>query len=212
MQRWFSVRAQGAAGPVVDIFGDITSDLVGAFAAELKALGEIQTLTVRINSLGGDPFAGIAIFNLLRGTGAKITARVEGVAASSASLIAMAADRVIMPENSFLMLHNPAGMALGQADDMRELADLLDRVAQQMASIYAAKSGKPVPEILALMDAETWLSAAEAVEAGFADELAPEVRIAARGDLSKFAARAAAARGRCAQGREGATARAARRH
>ena len=131
-----------------------------AFLDELKALGPVAELTVRINSPGGSVFDGVAIYNALKRHDAAITVWIDGIAASIASMIAMAGDEVVMPENAMLVLHDPSGLVAGTASDMRAMAEALDRMKAGMVAAYRDKSGRDDAEIEALMEAETWLSAA----------------------------------------------------
>jgi ATP-dependent protease ClpP protease subunit len=146
----------------------------------------VAELTVRINSPGGSVFDGVAIYNALKRHEARVTVWIDGIAASIASMIAMAGDEVVMPENAMLMLHDPSGLVLGTAADMRGMAEALDKMKAGMVAAYRDKSGRDDAEIEALMAAETWLSAQEAVELGLADRVEQPVRMAARFDLSRF--------------------------
>ena len=157
-----------------------------AFLDELKALGPVAELTVRINSPGGSVFDGVAIYNALKRHDAAITVWIDGIAASIASMIAMAGDEVVMPENAMLVLHDPSGLVMGTASDMRAMAEALDRMKAGMVAAYRDKSGRDDAEIEALMRAETWLSAQEAVALGLADRVEQPVRMAAHFDLSRF--------------------------
>lgn len=187
---WFEFRPTAAGSdPEILIY-----DYIGAFGVtakdfhdQLKALGNPKNITVHINSPGGEVFPGTAIYNMLRQHKARITMIIDGVAASMASLIAMAGDEIIMPANSFLMIHNPGGFVLGTSKDLRDHADMLDKLKQGMVEAYTRKSGKTDEEVAQIMDDETWYTAAEAVEAGFADKLDEPVQIAATFDfLSKY--------------------------
>jgi ATP-dependent Clp endopeptidase proteolytic subunit ClpP len=157
-----------------------------AFLDELKALGPVAELTVRINSPGGSVFDGVAIYNALKRHDAAITVWIDGIAASIASMIAMAGDEVVMPENAMLMLHDPSGLVVGTAADMRGMAEALDRMKAGMVAAYRDKSGRDDAEIEALMREESWLSAQEAVALGLADRVEAPVRMAAHFDLSRF--------------------------
>ena len=119
------------------------------FISDLNALGDITHINLHINSPGGDVFEGIAIFNALKTHGASITVYVDGVAASMASVIAMVGNPVIMPENTFMMIHKPFGFTGGDAEDMRTYADLLDKVEAVLLPAYAQKTGKTTDEIAA---------------------------------------------------------------
>jgi ATP-dependent Clp endopeptidase proteolytic subunit ClpP len=187
LKRWFDVRAQ-AHVPEIVIYDEIGAFGVPAkpFLDELKALGPVPEITLRINSPGGQVFDGVAIYNALKRHDAAITVWIDGIAASIASMVAMAGDEVVMPENAMLMLHDPSGLVMGTAADMRTMAEALDRMRAGMVAAYREKSGRDEAEIEALMAAETWLSAEESVGLGLADRLEQPVRMAARFDLSRF--------------------------
>ncbi|SDU38387.1 ClpP-like prohead protease/major capsid protein fusion protein [Desulfobacula phenolica] len=149
----------------------------------------VKTIHVHINSPGGDVFEGMAIYNLLTGHKAEVIVSVDGVAASSASLIAMAGDRINMSKASFMMIHNPWAMLSGDAQELRKEADLLDKISDVFAEAYCSKSGKSKQDVLAMMQAETWFTPAEAVESGLAHEITGEVEgsdISAAFDFSIF--------------------------
>lgn len=181
MKTWFTITAKANNAAEIFIFDEIGFFGIGAgdVAKELKALGDVNSITVRINSPGGSAFDGLAIYNMLRQHPAEILVRVEGLAASAASVVAMAGDRITMPSNAFLMLHNPLGMTMGNADDHAEMAEVLTKVAGSLIGIYAARSGKSESEVKAILDEETWFTAAEAKAAGFADEVEEEMKVAA---------------------------------
>ena len=141
---------------------------VNRIAAALRSIGN-KDITVRINSPGGDMFEGIAIYNLLRAHPAKVTVEVLGWAASAASIIAMAGDTIRMGLGSFMMVHNAWGVVIGNRHDMREAAILFDQFDAALADIYQARTGMERADIEQLMDAETFMTAAQAVEHGFAD-------------------------------------------
>lgn len=145
--------------------GGVTASRV---SAALRSIGN-KDITVRINSPGGDMFEGIAIYNLLRAHPAKVTVEVLGWAASAASVIAMAGDDIRMGLGSFMMVHNAWGMVIGNRHDMREAATLFDQFDAALADIYQARTGMERAHIEQLMDAETFMTAAQTVEYGFAD-------------------------------------------
>lgn len=152
-------------------------------SAALRSIGN-RDVIVRINSPGGDMFEGIAIYNLLRTHPAKVTVEVLGWAASAASIIAMAGDVIRMGLGSFMMVHNAWGMVIGNRHDMREAASLFDGFDAALADIYEARTGMARVEIERLMDAGTFMTAAQAVECGFADavddtEIHPETNASA---------------------------------
>jgi ATP-dependent Clp protease, protease subunit len=128
---------------------------------------------VQINSPGGDYFEGLAIYNLLRDHKRQVTVRVLGIAASAASVIAMAGDRIEVPLAGFLMIHNTWVVAVGDRHDLREFADLIEPFDKVAADVYAARSGLDAKEIGKMMDRETWISGRDAVDKGFADDLLP---------------------------------------
>lgn len=180
MQTWYNLKADAGKTPVLSIFDDI-----GAYGVSAKSfLDDLRTVTtdavdVEINSPGGDVFAGLAIYNGLRASGKKINVKVLGLAASAASLVAMAGDTIEMPENAFMMIHNPWGFAMGGADEMRNTADVLDKIGTGLVSTYAKRTGKTDQEITALLDAETWMTAQEAVDAGFATSVTAALAVKA---------------------------------
>jgi ATP-dependent protease ClpP protease subunit len=187
LKRWYDFRAQAGDAEIV-IYDEIGAFGIPAkaFLDELRALGPIAKLTVRINSPGGSVFDGVAIYNALKRHDAAITVWIDGIAASIASMIAMAGDEVIMPENAMLVLHDPSGLVAGTASDMRAMAEALDRMKAGIVAAYRDKSGREDAEIEALMRDETWLSAQEAVALGLADRIEEPVRMAAQFDLSRF--------------------------
>jgi len=155
------------------------------FAQELKALGNVKNITLRINSPGGSVFEGLVVYNLLRAHQAAVTVYIDGIAASIASVIAMSGDKIIMPDNALLMIHDPFAMVMGTADDMRKMAEALDKIKDSIKSAYK-RTMMTDDELTAMMTEETWLSASEAVEKGFADEIIAAVKVAACFDLSAF--------------------------
>ncbi len=149
------------------------------FARDLKDLGKITQLNARIHSPGGDVFEGMAIYNILKNYPAHKVAHIDGLAASMASVIAMAFDEVVMPENAMMMVHKPWGGTMGDADDMRKYADLLDKVEGNLVGAYRDKTGMTDEQLHALLAEETWLTGREAVEKGFADTLTEPLAMAA---------------------------------
>lgn len=164
------------------------------FAAAIKDAGDFSTIRLRINSPGGDAFEGVAIFNLLRAQGKTIEVYIDGLAASSASIIAMAGDTISIGENAMVMIHNAWSIAIGDATEMRKTADLLDKVSASIAQTYVTRTGNSAEDVKAMMDAETWLSAEECVEKNFADSIqnqseedeAQARALAGRFNLSRF--------------------------
>lgn len=184
------VKAQGNELMLYGAIGNYFDEIDGKRTVEqINAMtGDI---TVRVNSPGGDVFDGIAIMNALKTHGekkGKVTVIVEALAASIASVIAIgAADELVMSEGSYLMIHNPWTIAIGDADEFEQTAGVLRQLAGTLAGIYARKSGKTKEEIQALMDAETWIDSEKAVELGFADKTAgDDLGLVSAFDLSVF--------------------------
>lgn len=140
------------------------------FRDSLKELGPVKTINMSINSPGGSVFDGIAIYNMLKKNPATVNVTVEGLAASIASVIAMAGDTLTMDTGSMLMIHNPFTMAVGNASELREMADTLDQIRESSVDIYHEKTGIDKEAIKSVMDNETWLTADEAITAGWADQ------------------------------------------
>ncbi|MFM0250645.1 head maturation protease, ClpP-related [Paraburkholderia sediminicola] len=195
-RKWWDIKAltnaQGAAVAEIRIY-----DEIGFWGTDAKtfvswldeAAASAAEVVVAINSPGGDVFDAFAIYNALRRYAGRVTARIDGVAASAASLVAMAGDRIVMPENAMLMIHNPWTVALGTASDLRATADSMDKARDGILAAYRHKSGKTDEELTAMLDAETWMTAAEAKEAGFADEIEAPVKLAATARSADLLAR-----------------------
>lgn len=187
MKIWFKVIKAEKKPTVVSIY-----DEIGAYGVSAKnflsAVREIEdsTINLEINSPGGDVFAGIAMYNGLRALGKTINVKVMGIAASAASLVAMAGDTIEMPENSMMMIHNPWTFAMGDADEMRETADVLDKISVGLVATYAKRTGKSEDEIKQMLAAETWLTAEEAVAAGFATTVTDKVEAKAQFDVERL--------------------------
>ncbi len=174
-QSWYSIKAKANDTAEVSIYDEIGFWGVSAasFAQDLKNCGNnLKQINLHIHSPGGDVFDGIAIYNLLKNHPANVTVYIDGLAASMASVIAMAGNEVIMPENAMMMIHKPWGIQGGDAEDMRKYADLLDKVENTLIPAYANKTGKTPEELAEMLSAETWLNGKECVEQGFADKLA----------------------------------------
>lgn len=155
---------------------DATAEWWGGVSAQslvpqIRAIAA-KTLHLRINSPGGDVFAAQAIAQAIRDTKAHVVAHVDGYAASAATVIAIAADEIEIAEGGFFMIHNAWTLAVGNAQDLIDTAALLSKVDGSLCSAYAAKCGKPKDEVKAWMDAETWFTAQEAVDAGLVDRIA----------------------------------------
>ncbi|MDP5648153.1 Clp protease ClpP [Pseudomonas aeruginosa] len=138
-------------------------------AGALRSIGSDVDVTVNINSPGGDVFEGLAIYNLLREHKGKVTVNIIGLAASAASFIAMAGDEIRIGRAAFLMIHNAWLIAMGNRNDLREIADWLEPFDMTLADIYAQRTGIDIDDIVKQMDAETWIGGREAVDKGWAD-------------------------------------------
>lgn len=143
-------------------------------------------ILVRINSPGGDVFDGLAIANALQAHPARVITRTEGIAASIASVVALAGDSVEAAESAFIMIHNPWTCMCGDAEELRHTAGTLDKIGGQLAGIYARKSGQSTEDMQAAMDGETWYTAAEAREAGLVDEVLGEANTEAQAAMAGF--------------------------
>lgn len=166
-------------------FGGISAK---SFLDEMKSVKDAEQLNIYINSAGGDVFDGLTIYNQIKRHPGKKHVEIDGIAASIASVIAMAADpgELHMAENAMMMIHNPWGMVMGYADEMRSYAETLDKVRESILSTYATREGVDQGAVSDLMDAETWLNAAEAAELGLVDIVSEEKQMAAHIDLGKF--------------------------
>ncbi len=151
--------------------GGITAQTV---RAAIDRAGTFSRISVRINSPGGDAFEGIAIGNVLKATGKPIDVCIDGIAASAASIIAMAGSTITMANNAMMMIHNAWSMCVGYADDMEKMADTLRKISASIAKTYVDRTKNSADEIAILMDAETWMSAEECLDKGFATAIATE--------------------------------------
>jgi ATP-dependent Clp endopeptidase proteolytic subunit ClpP len=182
----WAIKAQNEAEAEIllyDIIGGYDDDWVRQsaknFINKLKELGDVKNISLRINSAGGIVFEAQAIYNYLRIHRAYKTVRIDGLAASAASLVAMAGDKIIMPSNALMMIHNPQSIARGEASEMRKEAEVLDKVRDAIAAVYVAKTGLDYDKIVSMMDEETWMTADEAKSLGFCDETGEAIEIAA---------------------------------
>lgn len=186
MKKFWNFSAKANNEGELTLYGDISSTswfgdeiTPKQFKSDLDALGEVNTLKIYINSGGGDVFAGQAIYSMLKRHKSSKTVYIDGLAASIASVIAMVGDKIIMPKNAMMMIHKGWTITMGNANDCRQMADVLDKIDIGISGAYEEKTGKAQDEILNLMEAETWMTADEAMEMGFADEVQQERKIAA---------------------------------
>ena len=186
--KWFNIQGKATdAVAEVYIFDEIGAYGITAqdFISEMKEYKDTP-VNLRINCIGGDVFDGMAMYNIIKKREAKTTAYIEGIAASMGSVIALAADEVVMAENSLFMIHNAWGGAMGGAEDMRKTASVLEKISGEIASIYKRKTRLSLDRINDMMDEETWFNAEEAYELGFVDTISDSIKVAAKYDVSKF--------------------------
>ena len=181
----YRVVNRGKDSAEIYLYGVIGADWFGdgisakQFATDLKALGSVKNIDLRINSEGGSVFDGKAMYSLLKEHPAKVTVHVDGLAASAASFIAMAGDTINIAEGAFVMIHNAYMMAVGDAREMRRSADMLETVNNTIIDTYVARTKGDRKAIMKMMDDETWMAGAEAVQNGFADNMVANLKVAA---------------------------------
>ncbi len=180
----FRNSAQDPAEAELLLYGDISEyswwgDTVSPkkFNEDLRRLGNVRSLTVRINSYGGDVFAAHAIYNSLVQHPAVVRVRIDGIAASAATIVMLAGNEIVMPENAMIMVHNPWTIAMGDARDLRKQADTLDQVRESMLAVYETRTGMKRQDLVDMMDSETWMTAEEAAAHGFADTVEKNERV-----------------------------------
>jgi ATP-dependent Clp protease, protease subunit len=190
MKTGYDIKAQGIDAEIM-IYDAIGSGMFGGvsakdFVTDLKQLQNVENITVRLNSPGGEVFDGTAIYNALLNHPANIEMHIDGMALSMASVIAMAGNKVVMAENAMMMIHDPSISVSGSASQLRKTADTLEKTKAAIVNAYARKTGKQQDELSALMSVETWMSADEALCHGFIDEVSSPIEMAAHVDLSPF--------------------------
>ena len=186
-EKWYNIQNKAGETADIYIFDEIGTYGVTAqdFISEIKGLKDMP-INLRINSLGGDVFDGMAMYNVIKRREAKTTVYIEGIAASIATIIALGADEVIMAENSLFMIHNAWGGTSGEAKDMRKTAQTLDKITSELTDIYVKKTGLSYDALAEMMDEESWLNAQEAFDLGFIDTISDSIKVAAKYDVSKF--------------------------
>lgn len=175
-QTWYNIAASDVDTTDVMLYGDIGAYAITAaqFARDFNAIATSK-INLHINSGGGEIMEGLAIANTIKNHKAEVTCYIDSVAASIASVVAIACDKVVIASNAYIMIHNGrATFAFGDSADLRRQADLLDKLTGGIAQAYADKSGKPVDDIKQKMADETWFDAAEALDYGLADEISEE--------------------------------------
>lgn len=181
-KKWYAIQASDDTGRVsvavrgyIGEWGLTDAQFIAELESALAASGA-REVRVAINSRGGEVDHAIAIFNHLRALkeqGVRVTVRIDGIAASAASIIAMAGDEIVMPANALMMVHAPWTWAAGNAEQLRREADTLDKFESALIETYMARTGRSLDEIKALLAEDTWMTAQEAVDAGFADRVEP---------------------------------------
>lgn len=186
---WYSIPTIEAKGKSTDIhiYDEIGVHGITAksFLEDLRGL-KGKDITIHINSTGGDVFQGQAIYTALNNYSGKVTVKIEGLAASMATIIALAADKVEMTSNSLFMIHSPMSNVFGNKAQMRKQINALEKIETTMLSVYKAKTNISEDEIEQMMARETWLSAHEALELGFVDEVLGAVKVVAKYNLSGY--------------------------
>tara|TARA_B100001057_G_scaffold27485_1_gene25256 strand:+ start:4263 stop:5444 length:1182 start_codon:yes stop_codon:yes gene_type:complete len=200
-KHWFEIsnssadlepRNEGGRVARVDIMGPIGGwDVSGSeFLRELKDLGDVDSIDLRIHSPGGSVLDGWAIANGIKNHPAHVVARVEGLAASMGSVVLMSADEIEVPQNAYVMIHNVSGGAFGEAEELESMAALMRKLQDDVTDFYANATGKGREEVAEMMAAETWMNGEDAVKHGFATRVLEPVKAAACADLdtlvSKF--------------------------
>ncbi len=191
-KKWFEVKNQTATTAEIYIYGDIGDSFWGEgiaakpFIDLLNTLREIPNILIHLNSAGGAVFDGIPIYNAILNHPAFVEIRIEGLAASIASVIALAGDKVVIADNAFFMIHDPWAGIMGTAEEMRAIATMLDQLKSSIIDTYVKHSNADAETIANWMAAETWFTAKEALAAGFVDEISTGVKVTASFDLSAF--------------------------
>jgi len=184
------ITAKGKNAEIL-LYDDIGEGMFGgisakAFISELNKAGNLNNIDIRINSAGGDVFEGVAIYNALIRNSARVVTHVDGLAASIASIIAMAGDSIHIADNAMMMIHDPWTFAMGSAVELRKQADTLDKVRDTLIGTYVNRTGLSTNEVSGLMTAETWMDAKEAVSRGFADTVFEPMPMAASIKIKKY--------------------------
>jgi len=185
MRTWYTIKAEsGSDTAVVSILDGIGWYGVSArsFIGDIKALTQ-PNIKVEINSPGGDVFDGLAIYNYLASSGKKVTTVALGLAASISSLIFMAGQERLVHENAFVMVHNPWTGVYGNADELREAAEVLDKIGSSIESTYVSRTGMKLEDMQAMLSTDTWMTGQEALDNGFATALLPEMKLSAAFEL-----------------------------
>ena len=185
MKNWYSIQNKNEGVVDISIHDEIGLWGVSAadFIAELQQHKNATAINLSIHSPGGSVLDGFAMYNALKSHPATVHGSVEGIAASAASFVLMAANTITMPEDSFLMIHNAWGGAVGDVEELRSVADRMDKLQDSIVNIYEKRTGKAEADIRDMMNAETWMNANDALENGFIDTISDAINVAAKTDL-----------------------------
>lgn len=182
MKNWFAFENKADGVINISVHDEIGLWGVSAreFISELRGYDDVKVINLSIHSPGGSLLDGLAIYNVLNDHPAKVYGHVEGIAASAASFVLMAADVISMPEDAFIMIHNAWALAMGDSDEMRDVADVLDKMQASALNIYERRTGMDRAELATMMKAETWMNSSEALEYGFIDTISEPIQAAAK--------------------------------
>lgn len=190
--RYYSLTAKSASTAELLLYDEIGSGYFDEgttakqFAEDLRSVRDVATLNVRINSPGGSVFDGFAIYNQLLRFPGRVEVDIDGLAASIASVIALAGRDIRMAKNALFMMHQPSGLVMGTPVDMRAMAANLEKVGEQIRGVYTDKTGMKPERVTTMMDEETWLTAEEAHKLGFVDTITGERAMTNHFDLSRY--------------------------
>ncbi len=185
MKSWYSITNKNDSCVNISLHDEIGMWGITAkdFINDLRNQSDAKSINLSIHSPGGGLLDGLAIYNALIRHPAKVFGHVEGIAASAASFILMASDQITMPENAFIMIHNAQGGAIGDAEELRDTADMMDKLQNTITDIYEKRTGLDRSEIVEMMNDETWMDSSEALEKGFADTITDSVDVAAKANV-----------------------------
>ena len=190
MKSWYQIKNKSSnTGQTLDIslhdeigyWGVSAADFISDFTSHK----EVTVINLSIHSPGGNILDGFAMYNALKAHPAKVYSHVTGLAASAASTVLMAGDVITMPEDAFIMIHNPMGGLFGQADDLRDYADVMDKLKASAVHIYANRSKQSPEKIVELLDAETWMNSEDALELGFVDTVTDAIGVTHKTNFSQ---------------------------
>lgn len=192
---WYNIQASAdGTDATIYVYDEISAWGVSAkqFCDDLNGI-TASNINLRLNSPGGNVFDGVTIHNALKSHKASINVQVDGLAASIASVIAMAGDKITMAQNAMMMIHNAWSLAIGNATELRKTADVLDKIDGTLVNTYSERTGAGKRSIKQMMNDETWMTADEALKMGFCDQVGEQKDVKASFDLSKFGNTPAAA-------------------